>query len=104
MLTNEDRTDSKLKSTSTLNLGDVRAPATSGSPPPPIDEKYVEADVQDPEGDYDDDEWDTDPDNARNWSKSKKWIAVSIVSTITLVTYDPSFTMHGNIRFRFTAS
>ena len=26
------------------------------------------------------DNWETDPDNPRNWPKSKKWIAVTIVS------------------------
>lgn len=27
------------------------------------------------------DHWETDPDNPRNWPKSRKWIAVTIVST-----------------------
>ncbi|KIM47059.1 hypothetical protein M413DRAFT_440604 [Hebeloma cylindrosporum] len=31
------------------------------------------------------DNWDNDPDNARNWPKSKKWTAVSIVSAYTFV-------------------
>lgn len=28
------------------------------------------------------DEWTTDPENARNWSVGKKWTAVSIVSSV----------------------
>ena len=35
------------------------------------------------------DNWDTDPENARNWSTYKKWVSMSIVSRIT---YDHSST------------
>jgi hypothetical protein len=30
------------------------------------------------------DNWEHDPDNARNWSKGKKWTAVAIVRTVAL--------------------
>uniref|UniRef100_A0A8H7XYP4 Major facilitator superfamily (MFS) profile domain-containing protein n=1 Tax=Psilocybe cubensis TaxID=181762 RepID=A0A8H7XYP4_PSICU len=32
-----------------------------------------------------DEEWETDPDNARNWSWSRKWVATGIVSFYTFV-------------------
>ena len=28
------------------------------------------------------DDWDNDPDNARNWSLGKKWVAVAIVCSL----------------------
>ncbi|KAF8725112.1 hypothetical protein AX14_008314 [Amanita brunnescens Koide BX004] len=31
------------------------------------------------------DDWDNDPDNARNWSLGKKWVAVAIVSFYTFI-------------------
>ena len=31
------------------------------------------------------DDWENDPDNARNWSFGKKWTAVGIVGALTFV-------------------
>ncbi|KAF8629027.1 hypothetical protein AX15_003601 [Amanita polypyramis BW_CC] len=33
----------------------------------------------------DSDDWDKDPDNARNWTPTRKWLAVSIVSIYTFI-------------------
>lgn len=30
-----------------------------------------------------DDDWDTDPENPRNWPIGKKWVATAIVNAIT---------------------
>ncbi|GLB42015.1 putative multidrug resistance protein 4 [Lyophyllum shimeji] len=69
----------------TVQLEKVASHAEEGSLPPghddsalPKDKEKVEQAVENVE-----DDWENDPENARNWSFGKKWTAVSVVSLYT---------------------
>lgn len=61
------------------------APHLAKLPPASLDHSHYEPALVKDEKNLDrdfDQEWETDPDNARNWSVTKKWIAVFIVRSL----------------------
>jgi len=62
----------------TSSTTDVPAPASDGQ-----GESAIPADKEEEAVENIVDDWETDPDNARNWPKRKKWLMVFIVRTNT---------------------